>query len=110
MEVKKCGRRYGSIDTDTVTGPEIRPAVRIFFYFVLITVPGLTARFLLIVWLINIRAARRICKSSVHGAVEKAGWGSSEKKLPSKTAERHIVSASSMRKRCEFDGPCAKGV
>lgn len=48
--------------------------------------------------------ARRICKSSVRGAVEKVASDSLEKKLPSTTAERRTVSASSMGKQCELDG------
>jgi hypothetical protein len=57
-----------------------------------------------------VRIVRRICKSSVHGVVEKVGSDSWEKKLPSRTAERHIVSASSTRRWCELDGPGIKGV
>lgn len=52
-----------------------------------------------------IRKARRICKSSALGAVEKVVWDSSEKSLLLKIAERRIVSALSMRGLCELDGP-----
>ena len=55
------------------------------------------------------KKTRGICKSSAHGAVEKVGSDSSEKRLPSKTAERRIVSALSMRRRYEIDGPRVNG-
>ena len=100
--VKKCRKRYSSINTDTVTGSETRLEIEILVCFR----PGLyfcvTARFLL--YLLVIRQARRICMSSAHGAVEKVGSDSSEKRLPSKTDERRTASALSICRRYKLDG------
>lgn len=51
-----------------------------------------------------------ICKSSAHGVEEKDESDSWEKRLPSKTAERRIVSAMNMKRRYELDGPHAKAI
>jgi hypothetical protein len=57
-----------------------------------------------------IREAREICKSSVHGAVEKVESDSSEKRLHWKTGGRRIASASNMKKRCALAGRLVNGV
>jgi hypothetical protein len=50
------------------------------------------------------------CESSAHGVEKKVGSDSWEKRLPSKIAERRIVSAMNMKRRCELNGPPAKAM
>lgn len=54
--------------------------------------------------------ARWICKSFAHGVAGKAGRDSLEKRLPLETAERRIVSARSICRWYELDGPHVNGV
>ncbi len=98
------------MDIDMATQSENRKEVEVLACFRPSLYCGVTARFLLACWDVRLlRKARRICKSSAHGAAGKVGLDSSEKRLPLETAERPIVSVLSICRWFELDGPPVNG-